>query len=165
MKKQKATFGMGCFWGPQLLFDKTNGVVKTEVGYMGGNESFGEVSYKDVCSGKTGHAEVVQVEFDPKKVRYEELLDIFWSKHNPTTMNRQGLDIGTQYRSVIFYENAGQKKSAEESKRKIQKEFSKKKGFFGFGKKIVTKIVKAGKFYSAEEYHQKYLEKRGRNTC
>jgi peptide-methionine (S)-S-oxide reductase len=163
-KTQKAIFGMGCFWGPQAIFDGTSGVIKTEAGFMGGRKSSKRVSYDDVCSGTTGHAEVVLVEFDSKKVSYEKLLDIFWKNHNPTTLNRQGLDIGNQYRSIIFYYGAEQKKLAEESKKKIQKELDKKKGLFG-PNKIVTKIVKAGKFYKAEDYHQNYLEKRGKKTC
>jgi peptide-methionine (S)-S-oxide reductase len=158
VKTQRATFGMGCFWGPQALFDKVDGVVKTEVGYMGGDErKYPKPSYEDVCSDKTEYAEVVQVEFDSKKISYKKLLDTFWENHNPVTKNRQGPDMGSQYRSVIFYHDDKQKKEAEESKKKMQKELG--------SKKIVTEIVKAGKFVRAEEYHQKYLKKTGRNVC
>ncbi len=159
MKKETAVFGMGCFWGPQVLFDETNGVLKTEVGYMGGEEKQEDYSYEEVCSGSTGHAEVVKVEFDSSKITYSELLNIFWKNHNPTTLNRQGLDFGKQYRSVIFYFNDSQKKVALASKKKWQKEFDKE------GKKIVTQILKAGKFYRAEDYHQYYLKKRGKKVC
>ena len=155
-KTETATFAMGCFWKPQLLFDKIPGVIRTEVGYMGGDESHVKVTYQDVCSDETGHAEVVQIEFNPRKVDYEELLDIFWKNHNPTTMNRQGPDMGTQYRSAIFYYNERQKKEAESSKKEAQKNWE---------NEIVTKIVEAGKFYKAEEYHQNYLKKNRGAVC
>jgi peptide-methionine (S)-S-oxide reductase len=156
MKKETAIFGMGCFWGPQYLFDKIPGIIRTEVGYMGGQGKKDFYSYKEVCGGKTGHAEVIKVEFDSSKMSYEKLLEVFWENHNPTTLNRQGLDFGEQYRSVIFYFNDSQKSKAENSKRKAQKNYR---------NKIVTGIVKVGKFYRAEEYHQKYIEKTGKNVC
>jgi peptide-methionine (S)-S-oxide reductase len=152
MKRESAAFGAGCFWGVQSKFDAVPGVLKTEVGYMGGDEEYEKVSYKQVCTGNTGHAEVIKIEFDPLKVMYLDLLRKFWEIHNPTTLNRQGYDMGTQYRSVIFYFNAEQKKQAEASLEKAQEKLD---------KKIVTDIVKAGKFYKAEEYHQKYEERKG----
>ena len=145
---ETATFAAGCFWGIEEAFSKVNGVIATTVGYSGG--SVKNPTYKNVCSGKTGHTETVQVLYDPKKVSYERLLDVFWKIHNPTYLNRQGLDIGTQYRSVIFYHNQKQKKLALSSLKKIQKKFK---------NKIVTDIVPAKTFYKAEEYHQKYYEK------
>jgi peptide-methionine (S)-S-oxide reductase len=151
---EKATFGAGCFWGVEEAFRTMKGVVKTRVGYTGGNLK--EPSYEDVCTDKTGHAEAVQLEFEPKQVSYEQLLDKFWSIHDPTQMNRQGPDIGTQYRSVIFYHNEMQKKQALKSKEKEQEKCS---------KKIVTAIEPASEFYEAEEYHQKYLMKKGAKTC
>ena len=157
MKKETAFFGAGCFWHVELAFSKIPGVLKTEAGYMGGDESEESVRYEEVCTDTTGHAEVVKVEFDAGKVNYEKILDVFWEIHDPTQLNRQGVDVGTQYRSAIFFTNKKQKKIAEQSLAREQKRLGKKK--------IVTKIVSAGKFYKAEEYHQKYLEKRGRNTC
>ena len=152
MKRERATFAMGCFWKPQKLFDSINGVIKTEVGYMGGDEkNYPNPSYEQVCSNKTGYAEVVQIIFDSKKVGYEQLLKIFWENHNPTQANRQGVDIRSQYRSVVFYYNNGQKTIAEKSKKNIQKNFD---------RPITTEIVKSSTFYKAEEYHQKYLDKR-----
>ena len=145
-----ATFGAGCFWGVEAAYQKINGVIKTIVGYMGGTTK--NPSYEDVCTDKTGHAEVVQVQFDNKIVKYEELLDVFWKIHDPTQLNRQGFDIGTQYRSVIFYHNEKQKILAEKSKNKQEKS----------KKQIVTEIVPAKEFYKAEEYHQNYLKKQGR---
>ncbi len=139
----KAAFGAGCFWHIQEEFDKLNGVIKTEVGYMGGN--FKNPTYKDVCSDKTGHAEVVLVEYDEKKISFKDLLEVFWKMHTPTTKNRQGFDIGSQYRSVILYYTEKQKKEAIESRNNKQKKYK---------NKIVTEIKKAGKFYMAEEYHQ-----------
>lgn len=159
-KKEKtrlATFGAGCFWGVEDLFMAVKGVKSTAAGYMGGEMK--NPTYEDVCSDDTGHAEVVQVEYDSKIVSYEELLKIFWENHNPTTLNRQGPDAGTQYRSVIFYHSDEQKKAAEKSKSELEK--SKKWG----NKKIVTQIVPATSFYKAEEYHQKYLQKHGRSSC
>ena len=149
----KATFGAGCFWHVEAAFSDVKGVVSTAVGYMVGTMS--DPSYEDVCSDETGHAEVVQVEYDPKQVSYSALLDVFWKIHDPTTLNRQGPDEGTQYRSVIFYHDEQQKKEAEKSKEQMQKKFC---------GKIVTAIMKAGVFYKAEEYHQKYFKKH-KNTC
>ena len=137
----KATFGAGCFWKPEEVFGKVKGVISTAVGYMGGKTD--NPSYGQVCGGSTGHAEVVQIEFDPKIISYKELLDIFWKIHDPSQLNRQGPDVGEQYRSVIFYHNQEQKKLAEESK----------------PKNAFTQIVPAKKFWRAEEYHQKYMEK------
>ena len=155
-KLEEATFAAGCFWGVEAAFRQINGVISTTVGYMGGIMK--NPSYEDVCTDKTGHAEAVQVEFDPKQVSYEKLLDVFWNNHNPTQLNRQGPDVGTQYRSAIFYHNEAQKKAAIASKQKLEKS----------GKwqvKIVTEIVPAQTFYRAEEYHQRYLEKKGLNVC
>ena len=149
-KTEIAVFAAGCFWGVQYVFDKMPGIVKTEVGYTGGKME--DPSYEDVSTSTTGHAEAVRVEFDPKKISYEKLLEIFFKCHDPTTMNRQGPDIGPQYRSVIFYLDEDQKKKAEKAKRDYENVL---------GLKIVTEIVKAGKFYRAEEYHQKYYDKKG----
>lgn len=151
----KALFGAGCFWGIELMFSKIHGVIKATSGYSGGNIK--NPTYEQVCSDSTGHAEVVQVEFDPSKVSYEKLLDIFWKNHNPTTLNSQGPDYGTQYRSAIFYYDDSQKKAAEKSKEEYQKVLG--------SKKIVTQIEKAKEFYAAEEYHQNYLKKHGRTSC
>ena len=155
-KTEKATFGAGCFWGVEAKFRSIKGVVDTKVGYMGGKKE--NPTYEDVCRDDTGHAEVCQVEFDPKKVSYEDLLKTFWNLHDPTQLNRQGPDVGAQYRSAVFYNSDAQKKSAEKLKLELEK-FRQLKG------KIMTEIVPAGKFYMAEEYHQKYLEKRGMATC
>jgi len=154
VKLETAMFAMGCFWSPQVLFDKLNGVKKTQVGYSGGKIK--NPSYEQVCSGETGHAEVIKIWFDPKIISYKKLLDIFWSNHNPTTLNKQGPDVGDQYRSAIFYYNKKQKKEIIETKDKIQKKWD---------NPIVTEIGKAKAFYKAEDYHQKYLEKRGLQTC
>jgi len=148
-----ATFGAGCFWGVEAAFGKVNGVVSTVAGYMGG--TLKNPTYKDVCTGQTGHAEVVQVTYDPTKVSYEQLLNVFWSIHDPTQLNRQGPDIGTNYRSVIFYHDAEQGKTARKSKEALEAS-----GAFRFGK-IMTTIVPATEFYRAEEYHQHYHEKHG----
>ncbi len=153
---QKATFGAGCFWGLEATFRQMAGVTSTAVGYAGG--TFPNPTYKDVCRGNTGHAEVVQVEYDPAQVSYEELLEVFWSNHNPTTLNRQGPDIGTQYRSAIFFHDAEQEETARASKVKLQNSGR-------FKRPIVTEIAPAGTFYRAEEYHQQYLEKRGLASC
>lgn len=150
----KATFGAGCFWGVEATFRKIPGVISTSVGYSGGN--FENPTYKDVCSGKTGHAEVIQVEYDPSKVSYEDLLGVFWSVHDPTTPNRQGPDIGPQYRSVIFFHNPEQEAAAIASKEDLQKSGR-------YKRPIVTEITPASKYYRAEDYHQGYLEKRGMN--
>jgi peptide-methionine (S)-S-oxide reductase len=146
-----ATFGAGCFWGVESKFQKVKGVIITTVGYMGGRLK--NPTYEQVCTDKTGHAEVIQIIFDKEQISYEKLLEIFWSIHDPTQLNRQGPDIGKQYRSVIFYHNETQKKIAEESKKQIQNKYN---------RKIVTEITLASKFYPAEEYHQKYLQKQGR---
>lgn len=151
---KKATFGAGCFWTPEEKFRKVKGVTKTTVGYMGGD--YDNPSYEDVCYKNTGHAEVVQVEYDDKVISYPELLSIFWKLHDPTQLNRQGPDIGDQYRSVIFYHN---KEDKDNAKKSLEKEQNKHKD------KITTLILEASKFYKAEEYHQKYLMKRGLNTC
>jgi peptide-methionine (S)-S-oxide reductase len=153
---ETATFGAGCFWGVEAAFQKIKGVKKTTVGYMGGKTK--NPTYEDVCTDETGHAEVVQIQFDEKIVTYEELLDVFWEIHNPTQLNRQRFDIGTQYRSVIFYNNENQRKTAETSKNKLEK--SKK-----YKKPIVTEIIPEKEFYKAEEYHQNYLKKQGRTSC
>ncbi len=149
---KKATFGAGCFWGVETTFRKVAGVRSAMVGYSGG--SFENPSYEDVCSGKTGHAEVVQVEYDPPEVSYEDLLDVFWDCHDPTTVNRQGPDIGTQYRSAIFFHDADQELAAITSKEKLQSSGR-------YPSPIVTEITPAEAFYPAEDYHQRYLEKRG----
>ena len=146
----KATFAAGCFWNVEALFRKVNGVTSAKVGYTGGK--FENPRYEDVCSNKTGHAEAIQIEFDPSIVSYEELLNVFWDNHDPTALNRQGPDIGTQYRSAIFFQNPEQEKIAKDSKEKLQKSHR-------FNKDIMTQIVPATTFYEAEEYHQRYLEK------
>jgi len=153
---EKATFAAGCFWGVEELFRKVKGVVSTTVGYTGGG--FDAPTYEDVCSDKTGHAEAVLVEYDPSVVTYDELLDIFWRNHDPTTPNRQGPDVGSQYRSAIFYHSEEQRVAAEASKRQLQESGR-------FGSPVVTEIVPAGKFWEAEEYHQKYHMKKGGGTC
>ena len=151
-----ALFGAGCFWGVEAEFRKTKGIIKTEVGYSGG--TLKNPTYEQVCTDTTGHAEVVKVEFDPAKVSYEKLMDIFWQNHNPTTLNRQGPDIGSQYRSVIFYTNESQKEKAILSLKMLEKQKR-------FKDPIVTEIEPAQEFYRAEEYHQQYLEKLGLATC
>jgi len=156
MTREKATFGAGCFWGVEEIFRTLKGVTSTAVGYAGGTKE--NPTYEDVCTDETGHAEAVQVEFDPGQVSYEQLLDVFWSNHNPTTLNRQGPDSGTQYRSVIFYHSPEQKAAAEASKEKLETSGR-------FSRPIVTQIEPASKFWRAEEYHQRYLEKRGQSHC
>ena len=153
---QKAIFGAGCFWGVELTFSKVEGVESTAVGYCGGSVS--DPTYEIVCTGQSGHAEVVLVEFDPDKVSFDKLLDTFWSLHDPTTLNRQGPDIGTQYRSVIFFQDEDQAALSKASKDKLQASGKYKKD-------IVTEVVPAEHFYRAEEYHQKYLEVRGLGNC
>ncbi|NYB52295.1 MAG: peptide-methionine (S)-S-oxide reductase MsrA [Methanobacteriaceae archaeon] len=155
-KLKKATFGAGCFWGVEDAFRKLEGVTHTQVGYSGGN--FDHPSYQDVCSGVTGHAEVVEVTYDPEIISYSELLDLFWNIHDPTTLNRQGPDIGAQYRSVIFFHDSEQEKLARESKKRLEE--SKR-----YPRKIVTEILPSTKFWRAEEYHQQYLEKTGQKSC
>jgi peptide-methionine (S)-S-oxide reductase len=150
-KLQLATFAAGCFWGVEEAFRGINGVKSTMVGYTGG--WFNNPTYRDVCTGKTGHAEAVQVQFDPNEVSYENLLDVFWSIHNPTTKNRQGPDIGSQYRSMIAYHTPEQELLAKKSKEDLERS-----GKLN-GRRIVTEIVPASTFYKAEEYHQKYYQK------
>lgn len=149
---EKATFAAGCFWGVEAAFRRVEGVSSTAVGYSGG--WLKNPTYRDVCTDKTGHAEVVQILFDPAKVSYRQLLDVFWRIHDPTTLNRQGPDVGTQYRSAIFYHTPQQKAAAVASKRRLEKSGKHRRP-------IVTEIVPASEFYRAEEYHQRYLEKRG----
>jgi peptide-methionine (S)-S-oxide reductase len=156
MPTEKATFGAGCFWGVEEIFRSLNGVTSTAVGYTGGKKD--NPTYEDVCTDETGHAEVVEVEFDPSKISYDELLDVFWSNHNPTALNRQGPDVGTQYRSIVFYHSLTQKAAAQASKEKIDQSGR-------FRQPIVTQIEPALKFWRAEEYHQRYLEKRGQSHC
>ncbi len=153
---EKATFGAGCFWGVEVAFRQLEGVADTAVGYSGG--SLENPTYRDVCTDRTGHAEVVEVTFDPSRVSYERLLDVFWDNHDPTTLNRQGLDVGTQYRSVIFFHTGEQEAAARKSK-------AKQESSGRFRRPIVTEIVSATAFYRAEEYHQRYLEKKGLATC
>ena len=143
-----AVLALGCFWGPEIKFGKLEGITKTEVGYCGGNSN--STTYEEVCSGDTNHAEVVKLEFDPKKISYEKILEYFFEIHNPTTLNSQGPDIGTQYRSEIFYVNENQMKIAE----KIIEENNIK-----YSGKVVTKLSKLKNYCRAEDYHQKYLEK------
>jgi len=144
-----AILGLGCFWGPEKKFNKLKGVVKTEVGYCGGNSE--NTNYNQVCTGKTNHAEVVKIEFDNSKLSYEDILNYFFEIHNPTTLNQQGPDIGTQYRSEVFYLNENQKETAK----KILAKYNKK-----YNGKIVTKVSEIKNYCKAEEYHQKYLEKK-----
>ncbi|MDR6784141.1 peptide-methionine (S)-S-oxide reductase [Pedobacter africanus] len=151
-KLQKATFGMGCFWCSEALFQRLNGVASVRSGYEGGNVA--NPSYEDVCTGTTGHAEVIEVTYDPSKIKYEELLEVFWKSHDPTTLNRQGADVGTQYRSVIFYHNEEQKQLAEKYKKELNDTRA-------FDKPVVTAISKAAPFYVAENYHQDYFNKNG----
>ena len=152
---EEAIFGAGCFWGVEQKFGKVKGVVETEVGYTGGSTK--NPTYKDVCTNKTGHAEVVKITFNPAIVSYEELLEKFWDIHNPTTLNRQGWDIGTQYRSVVFYKSEEQRLAAEKLKEELDNSGK-------YRKPIVTEIVAATEYYRAEEYHQKYNEKNKRAT-
>lgn len=149
---KKATFGAGCFWGVEEAFRKVDGVIHTTVGYSGGKTD--RPSYEQVCSGDTGHAEVCEVEYDPAKVKFEDLLTVFWEIHDPTQVNRQGPDVGTQYRTVVFYHDDEQKKTVEQSK--AQLEASGK-----FDRPVATAIEPVAEFYSAEDYHQKYLQRRG----
>jgi peptide-methionine (S)-S-oxide reductase len=154
--EKKATFGGGCFWGVEAAFRQIEGVTKTEVGYEGG--TLENPTYEDVCSHTTGHAEVVEVTYDPERVSYEQLLDVFWAKHDPTQLNRQGWDIGDQYRSVIFVHDEEQEQTAIHSKLELD-------GSGRYKRPIVTQIEPARAFYVAEDYHQQYLEKRGRSSC
>lgn len=150
MAVEVATFGMGCFWGAERVFSRVEGVLSTEVGYAGGN--YENPTYRDVCTGKTGHAEVVRVFYDPDRVTYEQLLEVFWENHDPTTPNRQGPDVGSQYRSVIFYHSPEQREAALKMKSRLESSGR-------FAKPIVTEIAPAAKFYRAEEYHQKYFDR------
>src|SRR4051794_17839671 len=153
---EKATFGAGCFWGVEAAFRRVPGVTATAVGYAGG--AMPNPTYEDVCTDATGHAEVVEVTFDPAQVSYEQLLNVFWENHDPTQLNRQGPDHGTQYRSVIFIHSPEQQAAAEASK-------AKQEASGRFRRPVVTQIVPAEPFYRAEDYHQQYLEKRGRTHC
>jgi peptide-methionine (S)-S-oxide reductase len=153
---EKATFGAGCFWGVEAEFRKLDGVTSTAVGYMGGK--LDNPTYEDVCYRDTGHAEVVHVLFDPARVSYEKLLDLFWRMHDPTTLNRQGPDVGSQYRSVVFFHSPEQEKAAAARRDELQ-------GSGKFRRPIVTEIVPASTFWRAEDYHQRYLEKRGLASC
>jgi len=155
-EQAKATFGAGCFWGVEVAFRQVPGVVSTAVGYLGG--TLPNPTYEDVCSGRTGHAEVVEVTYDPGRLGYDDLLNVFWTNHDPTTLNRQGPDRGTQYRSAIFYHDERQKAAAEASKERL--------GASGrLPRPIVTEITPTSTFYPAEEYHQRYLEKHGLASC
>ena len=148
------TFGAGCFWGVEAAFRQIQGVTSTAVGYLGG--TIENPTYQDVCTGSTGHAEVVQVEYDPSQIAYEDLLEVFWKCHDPTTLNRQGPDVGAQYRSAVFFHTPEQEAIVLVSKEKAQDRFK---------RPIVTEITPASTFYRAEEYHQQYLEKRGQASC
>ncbi len=153
---ETATFGAGCFWGVEAEFRRTPGIVATAVGYEGGSKD--NPTYKEVCTDRTGHAEVVQVEYDPALVSYNDLLKVFWTNHDPTTLNRQGPDFGSQYRSVVFFHSPEQQEQAENSKAALEASGV-------FKRPVVTQIVPAETFYMAEDYHQQYLEKRGLSTC
>lgn len=153
-KLETAVFGAGCFWGVEETFRTTNGVVNTTVGYAGGTTQ--NPSYEDVCSHATGHAEVVQVEFDPKVISFKELLEVFWNCHDATQVNRQGPDVGDNYRSIILYTSEAQRKAAEALKKAQEKKL---------GKKVATEIKKLEKFWKAEDYHQKYILRTGRKVC
>ncbi len=153
---ETATFGAGCFWGVEAAFQRVPGVIDTAVGYSGGEMA--NPTYKDVCTDETGHAEVVQVTFDPAKVSYEKLLDTFWQAHDPTQMNRQGPDFGTQYRSAIFFHSTEQAAAAKKSRAAVEASGK-------FKRPIATEITPVSTFYRAEEYHQKYLQKRGVASC
>jgi peptide-methionine (S)-S-oxide reductase len=156
MTMAKATFAAGCFWGVEATFRQIPGVTATRVGYTGGE--FNNPTYKDVCSDRTGHAEAVEVDYDPGKVSYTDLLNVFWENHDPTQLNRQGPDFGTQYRSAIFYHSPEQEQEARASKSQLEKSGH-------FRSPIVTQIAPATTFYEAEDYHQQYLEKRGLASC
>jgi peptide-methionine (S)-S-oxide reductase len=151
---EKATLGAGCFWGVEATFRRLEGVKDTQVGYMGGKLK--DPTYKDVCTDRTGHAEVLEVTFDPDVISYHDVLEVFWDNHNPTTLNRQGPDVGTQYRSAIFYHSPEQEAEAKASRDAAQARFP---------RPIVTEIAPATDFWRAEEYHQQYLEKRGLSQC
>ena len=146
-KREKATLAGGCFWCLEAVYKRITGVLEVTSGYAGGHVA--NPSYKEVCTGQTGHAEVVQIEYDPSVISFDQILDLFWEAHDPTTLNRQGADVGTQYRSAIFYHNEEQRKAAEESKKAAQGSFS---------DPIVTEITELGDFYPAEDYHQDYYD-------
>jgi peptide-methionine (S)-S-oxide reductase len=152
----RATFAAGCFWSVEEAFRQVKGVTSTAVGYTGGTRK--DPSYKDVCTGTTGHAEAVEVEFDPSQVSYPELLAVFFQSHDPTTLNRQGPDMGTQYRSAIYFHDSEQETAAREAKASLEKAAI-------FSRPIVTEIVPASDFFRAEDYHQQYFEKRGIKSC
>ena len=154
--EKKATFGAGCFWGVEAAYRQIPGVISTRVGYLGG--TLENPTYRDVCSGRTGHAEVVEVTYDSERLTFEDMLTVFWDNHNPTTLNRQGPDIGTQYRSTIFYHDEEQKMAALASKEERDRSGR-------YRSPIVTEITPASEFYEAEDYHQQYLEKRGLSSC
>ena len=153
---EKATFGAGCFWGVEATFRSIPGVISTLVGYCGGKTD--NPTYKDVCTDTTGHAEVVEITFDPAQLPYEQLIETFWKLHDPTTPNRQGPDVGSQYRSVIFFHSPAQEAAARAARERLDKSGK-------FRHPVVTQIVPAAPFYKAEEYHQRYLEKRGLASC
>ena len=152
----KASFAAGCFWGVEAAFRQVPGVLATAVGYEGGTTE--NPTYEDVCRKNTGHAETVEVDFDPKRVSYGQLLDVFWENHDPTTLNRQGPDVGEQYRSAIFFHDADQEREARASKDSLEKSGR-------YRRPVVTEITPASKFWRAEDYHQQYLEKRGLASC
>lgn len=154
--KKIATFGAGCFWGVEAAYRQVPGVLSTRVGYLGGTMK--NPTYRDVCSGRTGHAEVVEVTYDSSRLSYDDLLTVFWENHDPTTLNRQGPDVGVQYRSAIFFHDDEQKKAAEASREERDKSGK-------YRRPIVTEITPASTFYEAEDYHQQYLEKRGLASC
>ncbi len=153
---ERATFAAGCFWGVEAAFRQIKGVVSTQVGYTGGRTA--NPTYEDVCTDRTGHAEAVEVTYDPSRVRYEDLLNVFWTNHDPTTVNRQGPDVGEQYRSAIFFHSPAQEAAAKASKARLEAERR-------YKRPIATQILTAGPFNRAEEYHQQYLEKRGLSVC
>jgi peptide-methionine (S)-S-oxide reductase len=156
MTTEIATFGAGCFWGIEAAFSRIAGVIEAVSGYSGGHTK--NPTYKDVCTGETGHAEVVQVTYDPARVGYEKLLDAFWAMHDPTQVNRQGPDFGSQYRTAVFFQTPEQEATAKKSKAALDASGK-------FKRPIATEITAAGPFFRAEEYHQKYLEKRGATSC
>ena len=149
---EEATFGAGCFWGVETAFRQLSGVQTTSVGYLGGH--FENPTYQDVCSGQTGHAEVVRIAYDPSQVSYDDLLELFWKVHDPTTLNRQGPDVGTQYRSAVFFHTPEQQAAAEASKAQLE-------AGGRYTNPIATEITPVSEFYMAEDYHQQYFEKRG----
>ena len=156
MQTEKATLAAGCFWGVEATFRQIEGVMSATVGYTGG--TLPNPTYQDVCGGRTGHAEALEIEYDPAQVSYEELLDTFWKTHNPTTLNRQGPDVGSQYRSAVFFHTAEQQAAATASKDKLERSGQHRAP-------VVTEITPASEFYPAEDYHQRYFEKRGIAHC